>query len=156
MDCRVLTEKDKREICSWRYQEEYAVYNLPSWDNMCAAGYRFVNPEHSGSFLGFWLENVLMGYVSLKEDEQAMEVGIGLRPDFCGRGYGTEVLKEACRTAVRCFPSKPLRLEVRAWNHRAIRCYEKAGFAVCGVPYSKEAPGGQDMFILMEDKENLH
>lgn len=34
MTNRYLTEKDKREICSWKYDGEYSIYNLPSFEEM--------------------------------------------------------------------------------------------------------------------------
>ena len=29
-----LTEDQAKQICSWKYPNEYAVYNCPSWDIM--------------------------------------------------------------------------------------------------------------------------
>ena len=31
---RPLTEADKREICDWKYEGEYELYNLPSYEEM--------------------------------------------------------------------------------------------------------------------------
>ena len=31
---RPLTEADKREICDWKYEGDYALYNLPSYEEM--------------------------------------------------------------------------------------------------------------------------
>lgn len=57
-----------------------------------------------------------------------MFIGIGVNPQVCNKGYGTEMLKMAYATSKQLYPNKPLYLEVRTWNERAIRCYEKAGF----------------------------
>ena len=35
----------------------------------------------------------------------------------------------------RLYPGKPMYLEVRTWNTRAVRCYEKAGFRVVFEPW---------------------
>jgi RimJ/RimL family protein N-acetyltransferase len=59
-------------------------------------------------------------------------LGIGLGPEFRGRGYGTD----ACRVLLRyAFVDRGLhrvQLEVLASNAAAIRVYEKAGFVTDG------------------------
>ncbi len=40
----LLTEADKREICSWRYDGEHAIYNLPSYEEMRQWKTGFLNP----------------------------------------------------------------------------------------------------------------
>ena len=33
---RTLTEDDAKEICLWKYDGEYAVYNMPKWEECLA------------------------------------------------------------------------------------------------------------------------
>ena len=68
------------------------------------------------------------GTENLFEEEKEIFFGIGVNPEDCGRGYGQQMTRKACEIAQRLFPGKPLYLEVRTWNTRAVRCYEKAGF----------------------------
>ena len=35
----------------------------------------------------------------------------------------------------KLYPNKPLYLEVRTWNIRAVKCYQKAGFRIDGQAY---------------------
>ena len=51
--------------------------------------------------------------------------------------------------AQRLFPGKPLYLEVRTWNARAVRCYEKAGFRIVGEPIRQTTPAGDGVFYHM-------
>lgn len=47
------------------------------------------------------------------------------------------------------FPGKPMYLEVRTWNERAIKCYEKAGFHIEGEPIKQTTPLGEGVFYHM-------
>lgn len=48
----------------------------------------------------------------------------------------------------RCH-DKPLYLEVRTWNIRAVKCYEKAGFQIEGEPFELTTGIGTGMFYRM-------
>ena len=49
----------------------------------------------------------------------------------------------------RLYPGKPMYLEVRTWNTRAVRCYEKAGFRVVGKPVKRVTLSGEGTFYHM-------
>ena len=49
----------------------------------------------------------------------------------------------------RLYPGKPMYLEVRTWNTRAVRCYEKAGFRVVGEPVNRVTLSGEGTFYHM-------
>lgn len=49
----------------------------------------------------------------------------------------------------RLYPGKPMYLEVRTWNTRAVRCYEKAGFRVVGEPVKRVTLSGEGTFYHM-------
>lgn len=150
--CRLLTDKDKREICSWRYEGEYEIYNLPSYEEMEAAKMGFMNPEKENNFRAFLDGNTLVGFVNILEEEKEVFVGIGAAPQFCGQGYGHQMLTETYRISKELYPDKPLYLEVRSWNKRAIRCYEKAGFAMDGGTFEQETHVGTGTFYRMVRK----
>lgn len=78
-------------------------------------------------------------------------VGLGLKPSPCGQGLGNilmELLKSECK---KRYGSKKIVVEVRSFNKRAIRCYERAGFEITDV-YQKDILIGSDEFIEMEYK----
>ncbi|MGM9619399.1 MAG: GNAT family N-acetyltransferase [Oscillospiraceae bacterium] len=149
MTHRCLTEEDKREICAWKYGGEYAVYDLPPYEAMRQAGLGFADPGKAKQYLGFWRGDALIGFVNILEEAAEVFIGLGVRPDCCGKGYGCEILREAYRIAKARYPAKPLYLEVRTWNRRAIRCYEKAGFAIDGEPYELTTLSGKGLFYRM-------
>ena len=142
------TEEEKRLICGWRYEGEYAVYNVPSYEEQKEKHRGFANPKND--FYSFYDGSCLIAYVNLIEESAAVFLGITVHPDCCGRGYGPQIVRIACGISRRRYPKKRIRLEVRAWNMRAVRCYEKAGFHIVGETYRKTAPGGEDLFCQME------
>lgn len=67
-------------------------------------------------------------------------MGVRIRADFCGQGYGTESLK-ALISEVLASGIKKIRLDVAATNYPAIRCYKKCGFQITGEELWREHTG---------------
>jgi RimJ/RimL family protein N-acetyltransferase len=77
-----------------------------------------------------------IGWVGLRvnDDEQSGSYRIGIEnPEYWGRGYGTEVARLVLRYAFETLGLHRVHLKVAAYNVRARRCYEKAGFRLEGV-----------------------
>ncbi len=146
---RHLMDDDKREICSWKYPGEYAIYNLPSYEELKEKQGAFMNPEKEQEFYGFFEDEVLIGYIHIWEDPQNMWIGIGVHPDYCDRHYGTRILKETVELCRTMDSRKPLCLHVREWNRRAIRCYENCGFQIQGDLKKLQTHTGIELFYLM-------
>lgn len=149
---RPLTEADKRAICAWRYGGDCAVYELPPYETLEREKREFMDPAAERHYLGFFHGDTLVGYVNLRERGAYVLVGVGVSPDLCGRGYGRAILEQASRLSRERYPGKPLGLEVRVWNLRAIRCYRRAGFQLQGQPYQRVTPTGPGLFYWMTRK----
>ena len=61
---------------------------------------------------------------------EALDVGMGMRPDLTGRGRGADMIDAASDFARRTFGQTRLRATVGGWNQRALQAWEKAGFEV--------------------------
>jgi ribosomal-protein-alanine N-acetyltransferase len=129
---RPLRWRDIWTIARWRYPGPYAVYNMGVFalaSNMLVqsllalyAGpvYYAVRDEHGE----------LVGIFSFIPQGETVEVGLGLRPDLTGQASGlglTFVLAGLDFARQRFHPAR-FRLTVAAFNTRAIRVYERAGF----------------------------
>ena len=68
----------------------------------------------------------------LDEENASMNVRIALAPGLPGRGYGTEAMTVVLDHAFEAIGLHRVQLDVYAFNPRAIRSYEKAGFTVEG------------------------
>ena len=141
------TEEEKYRITAWQYDGEYAIYNNDAYENQKARGVGFANPKNN--FYSFYDGAALVGFINLYEEETEVFFGIGEDPACCGKGYGQQMTRMAWDIAQSLFPRKPLYLEVRTWNARAVRCYEKAGFRIVGEPIRQTTPAGDGVFYHM-------
>jgi hypothetical protein len=72
---RFLTENDKREICSWKYEGEYAIYNLPSYEEMSESEMGFMNPNREKNYHSFFTDGKLVGFVNIREEPTEVFIG---------------------------------------------------------------------------------
>ena len=145
--CHPTTEEEKILITEWKYEGEYSVYNAEPYEEQKKKGFGFANPQNH--FYSFYDEKKLIGFINLYEEETEVFFGIGVKPEECGKGYGSQMTETACKISRSLFPGKPLYLEVRTWNQRAVRCYEKAGFHIVGEPIRQTTSAGEGVFYHM-------
>ena len=110
-------------------------------------GRGFANEK--SNFFSFVDGEKLVGFTNLVEEEKEVFVGIGANPAYCNQGYGQRMLRQTYDLSKLLYPDKPLYLEVRTWNKRAVRCYEKAGFRIDGEPFKETTPIGEGIFYRM-------
>lgn len=145
-----LDERLAREICSWKYEGLYSVYNFCTWEEAVEKGYGFSKKEvRDRDFYGFEYQDELIAYGRLLESDEAIYLGIGLKPEWCGKGYGKAIMTELIRIYGRKFQRLPLKLEVRVLNYRAIQLYTNMGFIIIDR-YERETPSDNAEFYLME------
>ena len=144
-----IRENEMIDICKWNYENEYSIYNLPNIKEMKSEKIGFYNPESRRNYFAFSDDNVFIGFVNIKEEEENVFLGIGVKPQFCSKGYGYKIMDTACKIANRLYPHKQLYLEVRTWNKRAISCYEKAGFIIDGNEFVQQTLIGEGSFFRM-------
>ncbi len=75
---------------------------------------------------------------------------MAVNPDYCNRGYGTKILKTAVEISNNLYPGAHIYLQVRTWNKRAIRCYEKVGFQISGEAFVRITGSGKGEFFTMK------
>ena len=141
------TEEEKYLLSAWEYPGEYAMYNSEPYEVQKRTGSGFANPQNC--FYSFYDGNRVIGYVNLREKETGLFLGMGVHPDACNQGYGRQIIHIAYEIAQKQFQHTQLHLIVRAWNARAVRCYEKAGFRMEGAPFCQTTPSGEDTFYRM-------
>lgn len=151
----ILTDAEKCEICSWTYSGDYAVYNLPSCEVMKEKQIGFINPAREQNYRAFYDGDCLIGFVNIKQEENEIFVGIGVKPELCSKGYGQCILHETYWISKVLYPDKQLYLEVRIWNKRAICCYQKAGFEIEGEPFEQRTGSGVGIFYRMIKKKTF-
>lgn len=145
----VMTEEEKEIIASWNYTGEYEIYNMPSYQEQKEKKVAFGNPKCAKNFYAYYDESTLIGFTNILEEEKEVFIGIGVSPDICGKGYGQKILQIAHSISKTLYPNKPMYLEVRTWNKRAIACYQKAGFKIDGQEFDQQTMSGAGHFFRM-------
>lgn len=145
-----LTEHYGKALCSWVYPAPYDIYNWPAWEAMAADRQEFADPVIRDAQYRAVLdqEGTLWGFAQLFPIVGVTRLGLGMRPDLCGRGYGVSFVRAVVETAKQKAPANEIDLEVLTWNERAYRVYEKAGFGLTDT-YERMTPHGMAEFHCM-------
>ncbi|WP_282938281.1 GNAT family N-acetyltransferase [Paenibacillus sp. RC67] len=145
-----LTEEHCREICTWNYPVPYDIYNWRPWEQMVAEQEEFADATLREEQYRAVIDSdgLLAGFAQLFPLVGVTRLGLGMRPDFCGQGYGVDFVRAIVAEAKRKAPSNEIDLEVLIWNIRAYRVYEKAGFVQTDT-YERMTPTGMEMFHCM-------
>lgn len=150
-DIKNMNEDILREIIKWKYEGEYAEYNLESYEKLKERKSSLLDPNKSQNYLCYFTENELIGYTNLVERENGeLFLGIGLAPKYCSKGIGKELLIDTINKAKEKHNGKNIVLQVRSWNKRATSCYEKVGFKVIKTEVVKDHSGNKTEFIFMK------
>jgi len=125
-----MTQAEAEDVAAWRYPDEYAIYDADSVPDDLA---ELLDPARRGEayFAARGHDGSLEGFVQLEAAGDGVEIGVGLRPDLTGRGLGLPFTNVAIELA-RHRGAERITLAVAAFNLRAIRVYERAGFVETG------------------------
>jgi RimJ/RimL family protein N-acetyltransferase len=134
------TAADIATFDAYRYEPPYDFYNGED-DPVQNPERFFAARDDEGGLVGFY-------YFDLKAD--AVEYGLGLRPDLTGRGLGLAFFRRGLDFARERFDATRIVLNVAAFNQRAIRVYERAGFRRTGEHIRTFERWGAVPFIEME------
>jgi len=131
------------EICGWTYEAPFNIYNWPSWEQMKKDGIEFGDSVLRADQYAAVIDSQqkLIGFAQFFPLTGVTRLGLGLRPDLCGLGLGPAFTQLIVSEAVRRAPQNEIDLEVLAWNTRASRAYEQAGFHITDT-YSRPTPYG--------------
>jgi len=135
-EIRPMLKKDAWEISRWKYEEPYSFYNRtdePPYptnpDAQITDGFSVWG--HDGQLIGYFHFGE-DGHIPTEEnyvyDSAYLDIGLGMRPDLCSRGTGEAFVRFGLSFAKAHYGARQFRLSVAAFNERAIKVYERAGF----------------------------
>lgn len=149
MITKTMNEQAAKEICSWKYPNEYSVYNMGSWDNVVKQNWAITNElKRQEQFRSIYEKEELIGYFRFRLIDDVINIGLGMKPELCGHGNGKEFLTFILNT--KELKDKKIELEVREFNKRAIKSYEQVGFKIIRKE-ERETLNGKDNFIIMKN-----
>ena len=117
-----MSTEEFADMASWRYDPPYDFYD-GDIDPVLNAERFFAARDESGALVGHY-------YFEQKDD--TLEYGVGLRPDLTGLGLGLGLFRSGLAFGKERFAPASVTLAVAAFNERAIRVYERAGFRETG------------------------
>ena len=142
-----------KEISSWQYSGEYAVY---SFDESEEAVSELMGGEYVACLgedqrlAGYFCFGVSARIPTMESDAyelDALDIGLGLRPDICGAGLGQAFMQVGMAYAGERLNATRLRLTVACFNKRAIRLYEKMGFAA--IKEVRHKRSGRPFYVMV-------
>lgn len=122
-------------VSQWIYPAPYSIYSFKKDDETIS---ELMNSEY---FICKDMQNNIIGYFCFGASAQIptnekdvyntgiLDIGLGLRPNLCGRGLGLSFLQAGMDYGNRFLHADELRLTVASFNKRAIALYKKAGFS---------------------------
>ncbi len=155
-----MDEGAARAICSWRYPEPYSIYDGNSRNLryiLDPQSFYYAVVDENGDLTGFFCFGVdaqVPGELDDAErnDPDVLDVGLGMRPDLTGRGYGLDFVRAGLAFARETFAPARFRLAVFTFNRRAIRVYEKAGFRAIRTFTTETDSGERELLLMLRDE----
>lgn len=130
----ISSKEIAQKIADWNYASPYDIYNM---DGKKEA----IEEILSNDYYIYSYKDILIGYFcfgnaaqvpnnekNIYNDEDYLEIGIGLNPQFCDSGKGYNFFSKAIKVGTELYEQKKFRLTVAQFNKRAIKVYKKYGF----------------------------
>ena len=142
-----MTQQQAEEIAKWQYEGDYTFYDMAADEDDLQ---EFLNSiDRADSYFAVTQNSELIGFYCFKEILTAtIEIGLGMKPDFTGKGHGLPFLKAGLNFARAHYKPEKFTLAVAAFNERAIRVYQNAGFQQ-QESFLQHTNGGHYKFVKM-------
>ena len=128
LEFRVPTKSDVDDILTWKYDGIYSFYDNDIQKEKMEFIESFVDSDDNFSIYND--NNKLVGNCSFYYIEEFFCVGLQMRPDLTGKGFGIEFAKSIIDFGREKYKLNYIDLTVAKFNNRAIKVYEKLDFKV--------------------------
>jgi RimJ/RimL family protein N-acetyltransferase len=153
---RRMDEAAAREVLAWRYEPPFDCYDIDS--DVPEAEVAFLTDPVSRYYRLDDAGGGLVAFCCFGADAQvpggayagdALDIGLGVRPELTGRGLGGWVVGQVVTFAERSFGPVALRVTVMVWNRRALRVWEHHGFRQTEV---FQEPSSGEAYVVLEHR----
>ncbi|MBT8241970.1 MAG: GNAT family N-acetyltransferase [Acidimicrobiia bacterium] len=154
LEIRPATADHVEEFVAWRYEAPYDVYDIT--DPLPSAVDYFLRENVACHAIVSSQE--LVGFCTFGSDaqvpggdygEDALDIGLGVRPDLTGKGLGRVVIGAVVDLARNRAGGSMLRVTIAAANERALRAWRSAGFSDESRFESLKPILGSDEFLIL-------
>ncbi len=146
---REMEESEAIEISEWHYEPPYDFYDFKNDLEDLEEFLDFANRPRNKYFSVFDESRGLVGFYEMEHEPGKVEIGLGMRPELTGKGIGLSFIEAGIDFITERFNPDLLTLKVAAFNDRARKVYERAGFRKTGIKWIKNEIGNIE-FIVME------
>jgi [ribosomal protein S18]-alanine N-acetyltransferase len=150
-----MTEPQAREILSWRYEAPYDFYDPDEADfeddladMLEPANLYLAVSDENDALIGYYCFGREAQVAGGDYSEEVWDVGAGARPDLVGTGIGRSFIGMALNFAQAFFRAEKVRATVAAFNGRALKACEGAGF-VRSQEFTRD--DGVKFIVLLRD-----
>lgn len=148
-----MNEVNAQAVVNWRYNAPYDIYNYNPGEAEKDITY-LIDPQNT--FYSILTEQgQLIGYCSFGMDgqvpggdyrEEALDIGMGIRPDLTGQGNGRCYTEQVLDFARGQFAPRKFRVTIATFNERAQRVWQMLNFRI-KQSFQREQDG--ETFIIM-------
>jgi ribosomal-protein-alanine N-acetyltransferase len=146
-DIGPLTQEHAEEIADeWKYPDEYSFYDMTA----DVEDYEeIIDPQkRKDSYFQIVEDGQLIGFFALTQSCNSMELGLGMKPELCGRGMGMVFMRKIEDFIMQSYDVDMLTLSVAEFNKRAVSLYHDMGYVDCSTEIV-DTNGGRYSFINM-------
>ncbi|MCD8510385.1 MAG: GNAT family N-acetyltransferase [Bacillus sp. (in: Bacteria)] len=133
-----LSETNALSISNWKYPAPYEIYSFSTTkeviNELLTEDYYSLEDYQTNELIGYFClgnaARVPGGYhIGIYSDDSSLDIGLGLHPDYTGKGYGNILMEHIFEFIQQNHPDYcAVQLVVASFNKRAINVYKKAGF----------------------------
>ena len=132
-----LDESNARLIVNWSYEAPYDFYNMDK--TVHEKNIQYLSDPENGCYAILSDREQFIGYCSFGKDgqvpggnydEEALDIGIGIAPEFAGQGNGTRYFKQVMDFGRIKFNTPKLRVTIASFNKRAQRMCASLNFGM--------------------------
>lgn len=166
-----LATSERTRLRWWTTQDDQRQRAWPLYPDPCSHLWNIPRSNTSSGIFGSystWMrrawaiddqQGILIGRISLRDIEQRTgraRLGISLAAPYVGQGLGTEALRLFLDYFFYELSFTTMVLDVAAFNRRAVRCYERLGFATVSSDWRRTSAGRCSNIISDPAQTNLH
>lgn len=160
IDFHPMRQEAAERISGWKYKGIYEMYSFAGPEEDAAElmnGEYYSAHNEDGDLIGYLCHGqsarVPGGYHTGIYDEAGFtDIGLGLKPELTGKRLGISFLREGLQFLEQHLNTRQFRLVVAEFNERAVKVYERAGFAK-SVSFNSPVRGEAIQFICMKSPE---
>ncbi|WP_394834778.1 GNAT family N-acetyltransferase [Pendulispora rubella] len=150
---RALSHEDAQQIAQWRYAGPWSIYDAHADDGLLDGndGYFGLVDASEGRLAGFACIGAEARVPGLAEEAGLVDIGVGMRPDLVGRGFGQAFLAAALDHGRTMLGPVRWRAAVQSWNERSLRLTARLGFRAVGKHTCVQAGKNVEYLVLVTD-----